>query len=60
MGVFIRPSDQKRGSVIPIVAYEFMNQYYVQEGNKRVSVLKYVGAFSITASVTRLIPKENG
>lgn len=42
----------------PIVAYEFMNQYYVQEGNKRVSVLKYVGAFSITASVTRLIPKR--
>ncbi|WP_024346473.1 BMP family ABC transporter substrate-binding protein [Lacrimispora indolis] len=43
----------------PIVAYEFMNQYYVQEGNKRVSVLKYVGAFSISASVTRLIPKRN-
>ncbi len=42
----------------PIVAYEFMNQYYVQEGNKRVSVLKYVGAFSISASVTRLIPKR--
>lgn len=43
----------------PIVAYEFMNQYYVQEGNKRVSVLKYVGAFSIAASVTRLIPKRS-
>lgn len=42
----------------PIVAYEFMNQYYVQEGNKRVSVLKYLGAFSIAASVTRLIPKR--
>lgn len=42
----------------PIVAYEFMNQYYVQEGNKRVSVLKYVGAFSISAAVTRLIPKR--
>lgn len=42
----------------PITAYEFMNQYYVQEGNKRVSVLKYVGAFSISASVTRLIPKR--
>jgi basic membrane lipoprotein Med (substrate-binding protein (PBP1-ABC) superfamily) len=42
----------------PILAYEFMNQYYVQEGNKRVSVLKYVGAFSISASVIRLIPKR--
>lgn len=48
----------KDGIRDPIVVYEFMNQYYVQEGNKRVSVLKYVGAFSITASVTRLIPKR--
>lgn len=42
----------------PIVVYEFMNQYYVQEGNKRVSVLKYVNAFSIAASVIRMIPKR--
>ncbi|WP_394522275.1 BMP family ABC transporter substrate-binding protein [Lacrimispora sp. JR3] len=42
----------------PIVVYEFMNQYYVQEGNKRVSVLKYVDAFSIAASVIRLIPRR--
>ena len=42
----------------PIVAYEFMNRYYVQEGNKRVSVLKYVHAYSIPASVIRLIPKR--
>ena len=43
----------------PIVAYEFMNRYYVQEGNKRVSVLKYVQAYSIPASVTRLIPRRS-
>ena len=42
----------------PIVAYEFMNQFYVQEGNKRVSVMKYVGAYSISGSVTRLLPKK--
>ena len=24
-----------------------MNRFYVQEGNKRVSVMKYVGAYSI-------------
>lgn len=42
----------------PIKAYEFMNRYYVQEGNKRVSVLKYVHAYSISASVTRLIPRR--
>ena len=33
----------------PILAYEFMNRYYVQEGNKRVSVLKYVNAYSVPA-----------
>lgn len=42
----------------PIIAYEFMNQFYVVEGNKRVSVLKYLNAFSITGTVTRLIPKR--
>ncbi|MCI8832084.1 MAG: BMP family ABC transporter substrate-binding protein [Lachnospiraceae bacterium] len=43
----------------PIKAYEFMNKFYVQEGNKRVSVLKYVGAASIPGYVTRLIPRRN-
>ena len=28
----------------PIKAYEFMNRFYVVEGNKRVSVLKYFDA----------------
>lgn len=42
----------------PIVVCEFMNRFYVQEGNKRVSVMKYVGAYSITGYVTRLIPKR--
>lgn len=41
----------------PIVAYEYMNRYYVVEGNKRVSVLKYYKADSIPAIVTRKIPK---
>ena len=42
----------------PIVAYEFMNRFYVQEGNKRVSVMKYVGAYSIAGYVTRLVPQR--
>lgn len=42
----------------PIIAFEYMNQFYVQEGNKRVSVLKYLGAYSIRGSVTRLVPKR--
>jgi basic membrane lipoprotein Med (substrate-binding protein (PBP1-ABC) superfamily) len=41
----------------PIIAYEYMNRYYVVEGNKRVSVLKYYNAVSIPAIVTRKIPK---
>lgn len=41
----------------PIIAYEYMNRYYVVEGNKRASVLKYFKADSILANVTRKIPK---
>jgi basic membrane lipoprotein Med (substrate-binding protein (PBP1-ABC) superfamily) len=33
-----------------------MNYYYVREGNKRVSVLKTAGAYSIEAEVRRIIP----
>lgn len=43
----------------PVIAYEFMNQFYVQEGNKRVSVMKYLKTYSIPASVTRLVPKRS-
>lgn len=43
----------------PIKAYEFMNEFYVEEGNKRVSVLKYFGAVSIPANVIRIIPPQN-
>ena len=41
----------------PVTAYEYMNWFYIVEGNKRVSVLKYSDAFSISGEVTRLIPK---
>lgn len=41
----------------PIICYEFMNRFYVVEGNKRVSVLKYFKADSVLAIVTRKIPK---
>ena len=43
----------------PITAYEFLGKYYVGEGNKRVSVFKYLGAFSIEAQVTRIVPKRS-
>jgi len=34
----------EEGIHTPIIAYEFLNRFYVVEGNKRVSVLKYYGA----------------
>lgn len=40
-----------------IKVYEYLNYYYVVEGNKRVSVLKYYEADSIPAFVTRKVPK---
>jgi basic membrane protein A and related proteins len=42
-----------------IKVYEYLNWFYVIEGNKRVSVLKYFGAYSIYANVIRLIPKKD-
>lgn len=41
----------------PIQVYEYMWNYYVIEGNKRVSVLKYFGAPSVRAEITRMIPQ---
>ncbi|MCI1664984.1 MAG: BMP family ABC transporter substrate-binding protein [Atopobiaceae bacterium] len=40
----------------PIRAFEYMGRFYVQEGNKRVSVMKSFGAMSITGDVVRIIP----
>ncbi len=47
------------GITDPIVVYEFMNQFYVKEGNKRVSVMKYLKTYSIPATVTRWVPKKS-
>lgn len=40
-----------------ILCFEYMGRFYVQEGNKRVSVLKSYGAALIPAVVTRVVPK---
>ena len=42
----------------PIKCFEYMHRFYVQEGNKRVSVMSYLDAGTIAADVTRLLPKE--
>ncbi len=39
-----------------IKCYEYLGRFYVQEGNKRVSVLKSVGSSTVQADVTRLMP----
>ena len=43
-----------------VKVYEYMNRYYVQEGNKRVSVLKFFGADTVYANVIRILPERNG
>lgn len=42
----------------PIKAYEYMNKFYVEEGNKRVSVMKYFEVVSIPGNVIRIVPKR--
>ncbi len=48
------------GITDPIKAYEYMHTFYVVEGHKRVSVLRYFGAVSIPAEVTRVLPARDG
>ena len=40
----------------PIICYEYLGNFYVQEGNKRVSVLKYFDAPKIPGNVRRVMP----
>ena len=47
------------GILTPLIAYEYLNKCYLQEGNKRVSVLKYYEAVTIPGTVTRLVTARN-
>lgn len=51
-------SHVQEGIRDPIMAYEYMNKFYILEGNKRVSVMKYHGAVSIPGTVIRIVPKR--
>lgn len=51
-------SHVEEGIRDPIKAYEYMNKFYVEEGNKRVSVMKFFDVPFIHGDVTRLIPKR--
>lgn len=41
----------------PVKVYEYLNWYYIIEGNKRISVLKFLDIYSYHGGVTRLVPK---
>lgn len=43
----------------PILCYEFLGRFYVQEGNKRVSVLKHFDSATIPGHVIRILPGES-
>ena len=43
----------------PVVVYEYLQRFYVQEGNKRVSVLRLLNVPTIAASVTRVMPQPS-
>ena len=42
----------------PAKVLEYMGYYYLIEGNKRVSVMKFIGAEYLEADVTRVIPER--
>ena len=42
----------------PVKVLEYLNRYYLVEGNKRVSVMKFLSSVSIEAEVTRVMPRH--
>ena len=47
------------GITEPILCYEYLGNFYVQEGNKRVSLLRYFGAPTIQGHVKRIMPPQS-
>ena len=47
------------GITDPILCYEYLGNFYVQEGNKRVSLLRYFGAPVIAGNVKRIMPPQS-
>lgn len=56
--VHVYDYQEEHGISEPIVVYEYLHHFYVQEGNKRVSILKYMHAPSVEADVIRIIPAD--
>ena len=53
-------SHLEEGIRQPIKVYEYRNRFYVEEGNKRVSILKYFDADSIEADVIQIPSRQTG
>lgn len=47
------------GITDPILCYEYLGNFYVQEGNKRVSVLRHFGSPRIPGYVKRILPAHS-
>ena len=47
------------GITDPIECYEYLGNFYVQEGNKRVSVMRHFGAPRIPGNVKRIMPPRS-
>ncbi len=52
-------SHVKEGIRDSITAVEYLNRFYVVEGHKRVSVLRFFGATTVRAEVKRLLPPRS-
>ena len=52
-------SVEAEGVNQPITALEYLGYYYVIEGNKRTSVMKFLNATDIEADVTRVYPPRS-
>ncbi len=47
------------GITDPILCYEYLGNFYVQEGNKRVSVLRHFDAARVPGTVKRILPPQS-
>ncbi len=47
------------GITDPIMCYEYLGEFYVQEGNKRVSLLRYFDSPRIAGQVKRILPPQS-
>ena len=52
-------SVEQSGVNQPVTVLEYLGYYYVIEGNKRTSVMKYLDARDIEADVTRVYPPKS-